>query len=68
MFNLIRKTDRVQLYVAAGVLLVSLLTYFKTVAPTVSFWDAGEYIATAYTLGVPHPPGAPFFLILARLF
>ena len=68
MFNLIRETDRVQLYVAAGVLLVSLLTYFKTVAPTVSFWDAGEYIATAYTLGVPHPPGAPFFLILARLF
>ncbi|TFB09535.1 DUF2723 domain-containing protein [Candidatus Marinimicrobia bacterium MT.SAG.3] len=68
MFNLIRETDRVQLYVAAGVFLVSLLTYFDTVAPTVSFWDAGEYIATAYTLGVPHPPGAPFFLILARLF
>jgi len=68
MFNLIRKTDRVHLYVATGVLLVSLLTYFKTVAPTVSFWDCGEYIATAFTLGVPHPPGAPFFLILARLF
>jgi len=68
MFNLIRETDRVHLYVTAGVLLVSLLTYLKTVAPTVSFWDCGEYIATAYTLGVPHPPGAPFFLILARLF
>ena len=68
MFNQIRETDRVQFYVATGVLLVSLLTYFKTVAPTVSFWDCGEYIATAFTLGVPHPPGAPFFLILARLF
>ena len=68
MFNLIRETDRVHLYVTAGVLFVSLLTYFKTVAPTVSFWDCGEYIATAFTLGVPHPPGAPFFLILARLF
>ena len=68
MFNQIRETDRVQFYVATGVLLVSLLTYFKTVAPTVSFWDCGEYIATAFTLGVHHPPGAPFFLILARLF
>ena len=68
MFNQIRETDRVHLYVTAGVLLVSLVTYFRTVAPTVSFWDCGEYIATAFTLGVPHPPGAPFFLILARLF
>jgi len=68
MFNSIKEADRIQLFVALGVLLVALYTYLDTVAPTVSFWDAGEYIATAYTLGVPHPPGAPFFLILARIF
>ena len=68
MFNSIKEADRTQLFVALGVLLVALYTYLDTVAPTVSFWDAGEYIATAYTLGVPHPPGAPFFLILARIF
>jgi len=68
MFNSIKEADRIQLFVALGVLLVALYTYLDTVAPTVSFWDAGEYIATAFTLGVPHPPGAPFFLILARMF
>jgi len=68
MFISMKEADRTQVFVALGVLIVALITYFDTVAPTVSFWDSGEYIATAFTLGVPHPPGAPFFLILARLF
>ncbi len=42
------------------------LLYVVTLSPTTAFWDASEYIATAHTLGVPHAPGNPLFLVLAR--
>ena len=48
--------------------LASLVIYTLTVAPTVAFWDVGEFIASSWVLGVPHPPGAPTFVLLGRLF
>ncbi len=47
---------------------ISTFVYLSTIEPTASFWDCGEFIATAYKLEVGHPPGAPFFMILGRLF
>ena len=44
------------------------LVYILTSEPTTSFWDCGEYIATAYKLQVGHPPGAPIFQLLGRFF
>ncbi|RZS98670.1 DUF2723 domain-containing protein [Cecembia calidifontis] len=50
------------------VFVVSTLVYVFTVEQTASFWDPGEFIAVAYKLQVPHPPGAPFFLLIYRMF
>jgi len=47
---------------------IATLTYFLTLEPTASWWDCGEYIATAYKLQVGHPPGAPLFQLLGRFF
>jgi hypothetical protein len=48
--------------------LISLITFTLTAEPTASFWDCGEFIACAYKLQVPHPAGAPFFLLIGRIF
>lgn len=48
--------------------LIALITYSLTVEPTVSFWDAGEYILTASKLQVGHPPGAPLYQMLGAVF
>lgn len=48
--------------------LIALITYTLTTEPTVSFWDAGEYILTSAKLQVGHPPGAPLFQMLGAFF
>ncbi|QXD14550.1 DUF2723 domain-containing protein [Rhodocaloribacter litoris] len=54
--------------VAAAVFLYALVLYVLTVAPTAEFWDSGEFIAIANRLEVSHPPGAPFYMLIGRLF
>jgi tetratricopeptide (TPR) repeat protein len=46
---------------------IAMFTYGSTIEPTASFWDCGEFIATAYKLQIGHPPGAPLFMILGRV-
>ncbi|MDQ2657943.1 MAG: DUF2723 domain-containing protein [Bacteroidota bacterium] len=47
---------------------IALVVYWSTMEPTASYWDCGEFIAVSYKLEVPHPPGAPLFLLLGRMF
>src|SRR6266567_9561593 len=56
-------------YLWAGlVVLGALVLYVLTLAPTTQFWDTSEYIAAANTLGIPHPPGNPLFVLMAHVF
>ena len=61
------KYIRTNRLIALSVLFLSFLVYYDTMAPSVSYWDCGEFIAVSYTLGVPHPPGSPLFLLLGRI-
>ena len=51
--------------IAAGLVFV---LYLITLAPSVAMWDTGEYMAAVKVLGIPHPPGNPFFVILGHAF
>ena len=59
---------RINTIVGWMVFLFATTVYFMTLEPTTSLWDCGEYITTAYKLEVGHPPGAPLFMMLGRLF
>src|SRR3989440_6519785 len=53
---------------AGLVSLGALVLYVLTLAPTTQFWDTSEYIAAAYVLGIPHPPGNPLFVLIAHVW
>jgi hypothetical protein len=47
---------------------VSQIGYLLTLTRSCPFWDSGEFIATSYVLGIPHPPGTPLYVLIGRLF
>jgi hypothetical protein len=59
---------KLNVYLGWLVFLITTIVFFITIEDTVSLWDCGEYITAAYKLEVGHPPGAPLFMILGRLF
>ena len=62
-----RSFQRLNNLVGWVVFAIAAAVFMLTLEPTASFWDCGEFIACSYKLLVPHPPGAPTFLILGRL-
>lgn len=61
-YNLINNSFGWLMFVVAAVV------YCSTIEPTASFWDCPEFITTGYRLEIGHPPGAPFFMLVANLF
>jgi len=59
---------RYNLIIGLVVFAFTILIYWLTMARSLSFWDAGEYITCSSILGVPHPPGNPFYILLGRFF
>ena len=56
-------------YLAAGIAAgLTFLLYLITLSPETAMWDTSEYITAAYTMGLPHPPGNPFFVLIGRVF
>ena len=62
------KDNRLRYAVGWAIGLFTFVVYNLTRAPTMSFWDCGEFIACSYILGIPHPPGTPLYVLIGRVF
>ncbi len=60
--------NKINVWTGWAVWFIATIVYVLTLEPTMPFWDCGEFIASAYKLEVGHPPGAPLFMMIARLF
>ncbi|MDR1743463.1 MAG: DUF2723 domain-containing protein [Dysgonamonadaceae bacterium] len=63
-----KQYKRINNIVGWVVFVIAAVVYLKTIEPTASFWDCGEFITQAYKLEVGHPPGAPIFMLVGNLF
>ncbi len=59
--------EKVHRIIAGSLLVVMLAVYILTAAPTLSFWDCGEFITCSYIMGIPHPPGSPLLSLIGRV-
>ena len=58
------RTNRI---LAILIFLITFGLYVFLLAPSVSFWDCGEYVASGASLAIPHPPGNPLYIMIARI-
>ena len=59
--------NKLNRWVGWGVFAVAAIVYLLTIEPSSSLWDCSEFVATSYKLEVGHPPGAPLFMLVARI-
>jgi len=64
----LRVLKKPNVLVAAALFLLTFVVYAATASRTISFWDCGEFTATAYGLGIPHQPGTPLYVLVGHVF